>query len=208
MASKNEQTMYHPVVQDDITTLPQYAPVGDPPLYSSVVQHDDAKSPTYTAPVGDPPLYSSVVQHDDAKSPTYTGQVQRVTSVGDVNPKLVPGVTYNCTRADPVDSKQETVNLITQQQPQPLSYPPQPQPVPQNQQPSTWMALSICGCLCCIWPLGIINIILSSRVASYNKRGDIKSAKDFSCVTLILNIINVIGGLAFFLYFLHSNDYV
>ncbi|XP_069112780.1 uncharacterized protein [Argopecten irradians] len=165
-SSKNEQTMYHPVVQDDITTLPQYAPVGDPPLYSSVVQHDDAKSPTYT------------------------------------------GVTYNCTRADPVDSKQETVNLITQQQPQPLSYPPQPQPVPQNQQPSTWMALSICGCLCCIWPLGIINIILSSRVASYNKRGDIKSAKDFSCVTLILNIINVIGGLAFFLYFLHSNDYV
>ncbi|XP_033754121.1 proline-rich transmembrane protein 1-like isoform X2 [Pecten maximus] len=78
-------------------------------------------------------------------------------------------------------------NVIVTQPESVLSIPAQPYP-------RSHMALSVIGCLCCIWPLGIGAIIASSNVQSAITRGDIASAQKSSQTARIVNIINFSFG--------------
>ncbi|XP_033754585.1 proline-rich transmembrane protein 1-like isoform X1 [Pecten maximus] len=66
--------------------------------------------------------------------------------------------------------------------------------------PNDYLGWSICGCLCCIWSLGICAIISSydSRRAADN--GDMANAKTSSLCALRINIINMVVGVVVMTY--------
>ncbi|XP_060069361.1 uncharacterized protein LOC132549439 [Ylistrum balloti] len=66
--------------------------------------------------------------------------------------------------------------------------------------PNDYLGWSICGCLCCVWSIGICAIISSydSRRAASN--GDMTNAKASSVCALRLNIINMIFGVVIITY--------
>ncbi|XP_069112782.1 proline-rich transmembrane protein 1-like isoform X1 [Argopecten irradians] len=67
--------------------------------------------------------------------------------------------------------------------------------IPAQPYPQSYMAVSIFGCLFCIWPIGICAIIASRNVQSAIARGDITSAQSSSRKAKDINIINFIGGI-------------
>lgn len=62
--------------------------------------------------------------------------------------------------------------------------------IPAQPYPQSYMAVSVVGCLCCIWPIGICVMIASWNVQSAIARGDITSAQSSSKTAKIINIIN------------------
>ncbi|XP_021379300.1 tumor suppressor candidate 5 homolog [Mizuhopecten yessoensis] len=64
--------------------------------------------------------------------------------------------------------------------------------------PSDYLGWSICGCLCCLWPIGICAIVASMNARSAVDRGDLEDAKTNSNVALGINITNTVIGIIFF----------
>ncbi|XP_021379280.1 proline-rich transmembrane protein 2-like [Mizuhopecten yessoensis] len=66
--------------------------------------------------------------------------------------------------------------------------------------PNDYLGWSICGCLCCVWSIGICAIISSydSRRAAF--QGDMVNAKTSSLCALRLNFINMVLGVVLMTY--------
>ncbi|XP_028402661.1 synapse differentiation-inducing gene protein 1-like [Dendronephthya gigantea] len=58
-----------------------------------------------------------------------------------------------------------------------------------------YMGLSICSCLFCFWPLGLIAIVMSCLVGPSRNEGDFHSAKQYSKWAKYLSIASIIVGL-------------
>ncbi|XP_069112783.1 proline-rich transmembrane protein 1-like isoform X2 [Argopecten irradians] len=67
--------------------------------------------------------------------------------------------------------------------------------IPTQSYPQSYMAVSVFGCLFCIWPIGIYAIIASRNVQSAISRGDITSAGYWSRNATTINIYNYGGGI-------------
>ncbi|CAF0947029.1 unnamed protein product [Adineta steineri] len=79
----------------------------------------------------------------------------------------------------------------------------QPQPMPnsmmfapnQGANVNDFMVWSVFNCLCCLWPVGLIAMILSCVVMEKKKGNNVQSAKQLSIATGILNGIATTGGI-------------
>ncbi|CAF1409614.1 unnamed protein product [Adineta steineri] len=60
---------------------------------------------------------------------------------------------------------------------------------------SDFMAWSIFNCLCCLWPLGLVAIFLSSMVMEKKKSNNVQGAKSLSTATGIVNGIATVAGI-------------
>ncbi|CAF1376413.1 unnamed protein product [Adineta ricciae] len=58
-----------------------------------------------------------------------------------------------------------------------------------------YLAWSIFNCLCCLWPLGVVTIILSCVISEKKKTGDYQTVKRMSTATAILNAISTLAGI-------------
>ncbi|CAF1146808.1 unnamed protein product [Adineta steineri] len=88
----------------------------------------------------------------------------------------------------------------------------QPQPVPNNMMfapnqganVNDFMIWSVVNCLCCLWPVGLIAIILSCVVMQKKKDNNMESAKSLSKATAVVNGIATVGGIGFIIYIIIS----
>jgi hypothetical protein len=72
-----------------------------------------------------------------------------------------------------------------------------------------WSVINTC---CCLWPLGLIALIISICTLRMRRRGDNKGAKIAGISTAVINVLATIGGiLLIILYFMplikNSNTY-
>jgi len=66
-----------------------------------------------------------------------------------------------------------------------------------NSPPESYMALSICACLCCCWPLGLLAIIKSCQVNDAVNNGDLAAANEASKKARGLASCSIIIGVCF-----------
>ncbi|CAF1102383.1 unnamed protein product [Adineta steineri] len=63
---------------------------------------------------------------------------------------------------------------------------------------SDYLKCSILNSLCCLWPVGILAIVMSVITKKNKASGDLEGARKFSKLAIVFNILSTVGGIILF----------